>query len=73
MHLPVDPRNRFIVTANYGAGSVGVFPIGQDGSLGARTDLATLPGEPGPNREGTGERIRTTARPTPPGVCPGAR
>jgi 6-phosphogluconolactonase (cycloisomerase 2 family) len=26
-------------------------PIEQDGSLGARTDLATLPGEPGPNRK----------------------
>jgi 6-phosphogluconolactonase len=52
VHLAVDPGNRFIVTANYGAGSVGVVPIGQDGTLGARTDLATLPGEPGPNREG---------------------
>jgi 6-phosphogluconolactonase len=35
--------------ANYGAGSVGVVAIEQDGSLGACTDLATLPGEPGPN------------------------
>ena len=52
VHLAVDPGNRFIVTANYWAGSVGVVPIGQDGTLGARTDLATFPGEPGPNREG---------------------
>ena len=51
VHLAVDPGNRFIVTANYGAGSVGVVPIEQDGTLGARTDLATLPGEPGPNRK----------------------
>jgi 6-phosphogluconolactonase (cycloisomerase 2 family) len=51
VHLAVDPSNRFIVTANYGAGSVGVVPIEKDGRLGERTDLATLPGEPGPNRK----------------------
>jgi 6-phosphogluconolactonase (cycloisomerase 2 family) len=51
VHLAVDPTNRFIVTANYGAGSVGVVPIEKDGTLGARTDLAMLPGEPGPNRK----------------------
>jgi 6-phosphogluconolactonase len=51
VYLSIDPGNRFIVTANYGAGSVGVVPIEQDGSLGPRTDLATLPGEPGPNRK----------------------
>ena len=27
------------------------MPIEQDGSLGVRTDLAVLPGEPGPNRK----------------------
>ena len=51
VYLSIDPGNRFIVTANYGAGSVGVVPIEQDGSLGARTDLAALPGDPGPNRK----------------------
>jgi 6-phosphogluconolactonase len=51
VHLAVDPSNRFIVTANYGAGSVGVVPINEDGSLGVRTDLVSLPGEPGPNRK----------------------
>jgi len=51
VHLAVDPANHFIVTANYGAGSVGVVPIEKDGTLGARTDLVTLPGEPGPNRK----------------------
>jgi 6-phosphogluconolactonase (cycloisomerase 2 family) len=51
VHLTVDPGNRFLVTANYGAGSVGVLQIEQDGSLGPRIDLATLPGEPGPNRK----------------------
>ena len=51
VYLAIDPTNRFIVTANYGAGSVGVVPIAKDGTLGARTDLAMLPGEPGPNRK----------------------
>ncbi|HMD63664.1 MAG TPA: lactonase family protein [Stellaceae bacterium] len=51
VHLAIDPTNRFIVTANYGAGSVGVVPIEKDGTLGTRTDLAMLPGEPGPNRK----------------------
>jgi 6-phosphogluconolactonase len=51
VHLAVDPANRFIIMANYGAGSVGVVPIQKDGTLGARTDLAMLPGEPGPNRK----------------------
>ncbi len=45
VHLAIDPGNRFIVTANYGAGSVGVGPIEPDG-----TDLASLPVEPGANR-----------------------
>ena len=51
VYLVIDPTNRFIVTANYGAGSVGVVPIEKDGTLGTRTDLAMLPGEPGPNRK----------------------
>jgi 6-phosphogluconolactonase (cycloisomerase 2 family) len=51
VHLAIDPSGRFIVTANYGAGSVGVLPIGKDGALGQRTDLASLPGEPGPHRK----------------------
>lgn len=51
VHLSLDPSNRYIVTANYTAGSVGVVPIEQDGTLGPRTDLVTLTGEPGPNRK----------------------
>ncbi len=49
--LSLDPSNRYIVTANYTAGSVGVVPIEQDGALGTRTDLVALTGEPGPNRK----------------------
>jgi hypothetical protein len=42
---------RWIVTANYSAGSVGVVPIEKDGTLGPRSDLVNLPGEPGPDRK----------------------
>jgi 6-phosphogluconolactonase len=51
VHLSIDPTGRWIVTANYSAGSVGVVPIEKDGTLGPRTDLANLPGEPGPDRK----------------------
>jgi 6-phosphogluconolactonase len=51
VHLSIDPTGRWIVTANYSAGSLGVVPIEKDGTLGSRADLVTLPGEPGPNRK----------------------
>jgi 6-phosphogluconolactonase (cycloisomerase 2 family) len=51
VHLSIDPTGRWIITANYGAGSVGVVRIEKDGTLGARADLVNLPGEPGPNRK----------------------
>ena len=50
VHLSIDPTGRWIVTANYTAGSVGVVPIEKDGTLGPRADLVSLPGEPGPDR-----------------------
>src|SRR5215470_4737831 len=50
VHLSIDPTGRWIITANYTAGSVGVVPIQQDGTLGPRADLVTLQGEPGPDR-----------------------
>jgi 6-phosphogluconolactonase len=51
VYLTLDPSNRYVVTANYTAGSVGVVSVAQDGTLGPRTDLVTLSGEPGPNRK----------------------
>jgi len=51
VHLSIDPTGRWIVTANYSAGSVGVVPIEKDGTLGPRSDLVSLPGEPGPDRK----------------------
>jgi 6-phosphogluconolactonase len=50
VHLSIDPTGRWIVTANYSAGSVGVVPIEKDGTLGPRSDLVDLKGEPGPDR-----------------------
>ena len=49
MHLSIDPTGRWIVTANYSAGSVGVVPIEKDGTLGQRSELVALQGEPGPD------------------------
>jgi 6-phosphogluconolactonase (cycloisomerase 2 family) len=49
VHLSIDPTGRWIVTANYSAGSVGVVPIEKDGTLGPRSDLVNLSGEPGPD------------------------
>lgn len=39
-HLSVDPSGKYLVTVNYGSGSVIVHPIGADGSLGERTGFA---------------------------------
>jgi len=47
-HLALSPCGRFVVTANYGSGSVSVHPVGFDGSLGERTDLAVHAGRLGP-------------------------
>ena len=33
-HLVVDPSGRNVIVANYGGGSVGVLPVGVDGTLG---------------------------------------
>ena len=49
VHLSIDPTGRWIITANYSAGSVGVVPIEKDGTLGSRSDLVNLSGEPGPD------------------------
>ncbi|QWF77176.1 lactonase family protein [Amycolatopsis sp. CA-230715] len=38
-HLCVHPSGRYLLTANYGTGSVVVHPIARDGRLGASTDL----------------------------------
>lgn len=39
-HLAVDPTGRWLVSANYGSGSVALHPILPDGALGPPADLA---------------------------------
>ena len=50
VHLAIDATGRFLVVANYASGTIALLPIDQDGSLGPRSDLATLSGTPGPHR-----------------------
>ncbi|MDQ2901126.1 MAG: lactonase family protein [Acidobacteriota bacterium] len=47
--LSVDPSGKWVLAANYGAGSVAVLPIKTDGSVGEATDLQVLMGPLGPH------------------------
>ena len=38
-HIAVHPSKKFLLTAQYGGGSVAVFPIKSDGSVGKRSQL----------------------------------
>jgi len=49
-HLMVDPSGGFLLVANNSSGDISVLPIREDGSLGAFSDLVTLPGKIGTNR-----------------------
>ena len=50
VHLAIDATGKALVVANYASGTLAVLPINADGSLAALSDLATLPGTPGPHR-----------------------
>ncbi|MFF7374758.1 lactonase family protein [Streptomyces massasporeus] len=52
-HLSVHPGGRWLLSANYGSGSVAVHPIDASGAVGERTDLVrhTSP-PPGPGQDG---------------------
>jgi hypothetical protein len=55
VHLAVDPTNKFLLVANHltldgFVSNVAVLPIGEDGRLGAVTDLVPLTGPIGPHR-----------------------
>ena len=62
VHLSIDPTGRWIITANYAAGSVGVVPIEKDGNLGVAQPIWSTCGGTG---SGSGNdrraRIRTNA------------
>ena len=50
VHQAIDPGGRFMVVANYAAGSVAVLPIRPDGALSDAVQVVALPGQPGPHR-----------------------
>jgi 6-phosphogluconolactonase (cycloisomerase 2 family) len=41
----LDPTGKFLIVANYASGSVGVLPVGTDGSLEDAVQVFDLPGE----------------------------
>ncbi len=43
-HLCLSPDRRFVITANYGSGSVSCFGLADDGSLTEQTDLLQVTG-----------------------------
>ncbi|MFJ5726589.1 lactonase family protein [Streptomyces paradoxus] len=52
-HVSVHPGGRWLLSANYGSGSVAVHPIDASGALGERSDLVRHTGPPpGPGQEG---------------------
>jgi 6-phosphogluconolactonase len=52
-HLVVDQTGKSLVVANYGSGSVAVFPVKTDGSLGAASAFLQHTGSgPGPRQKG---------------------
>ncbi|WP_217215239.1 lactonase family protein [Streptomyces sp. AC550_RSS872] len=52
-HLSVHPGGRWLLSADYGTGSVAVHPIDASGALGERTDLVTHSSPPpGPGQDG---------------------
>lgn len=52
-HLCTDPSGRFLFVANHEDGTVGVFPVGEDGRLGPASDVVRHQGSgPGPTQTG---------------------
>lgn len=52
-HVSVHPGGRWLLSANYGSGSVSVHPIDASGALGERRETVTHSGPaPGPGQEG---------------------
>ena len=51
-HLVIDATGRWLLVSNYGSGTLGVFPLLTDGTLGAMTDLIQHHGSgPYPERQ----------------------
>lgn len=39
-YISVDPSGKWVLVANYSSGSIAIYPVGEDGSLGEATDVA---------------------------------
>ncbi|MEM7034003.1 MAG: lactonase family protein [Chloroflexota bacterium] len=51
-HLVVDQTGRFVMAANYSGGSIVMYPLGEDGSLGEASDFVQHEGSSvNPNRQ----------------------
>lgn len=44
-HINFDPKEEFVITANYMGGSITVFPIEKDGKLGEKSNLIQFEGK----------------------------
>ena len=52
-HISIDPKGRFVYVSNYGSGTLAVYPVHKDGSLGKATDVIQDKGNgPHPNQKG---------------------
>ncbi|MGW2422785.1 lactonase family protein [Streptomyces sp. NPDC001709] len=52
-HVSVHPSGRWLLSANYGSGSVAVHPVDASGALGEHTDVVThTTPSPGPGQQG---------------------
>ncbi|MET8978353.1 lactonase family protein [Streptomyces sp. NPDC004539] len=61
-HVSVHPNGRWLLSADYGSGSVAVHPIGADGALGERAHSLTHGSPaPGPGQEGPHAHQMVTA------------
>jgi 6-phosphogluconolactonase len=65
-HLMIDPSGRFLLAANYGTGSLSVFPIGASGAPGELSHLAQHEGS-GPETDRQAEAHAHIVTPTPAG------
>ena len=46
VHVSVEPTGKFVAAASYNGGAVAVFPIGENGALGASVDVEHFTGNP---------------------------
>ncbi|HWI87084.1 MAG TPA: lactonase family protein [Sphingomonas sp.] len=51
-HLAIDPKGKYLLSANYGDGSIAVLPIREDGGLEPHTDLIHPTGPLHPDKPG---------------------